>query len=217
MLLTAILVLCALAVTGLVVRREFANAAEPENITVSNWQRYASVGHRMGPTDAAVVITVFSDFECPACRILATNLDVLRARYPDDIAVIYRHFPLASHANAGSAARASECAAEQGRFEAYHNALFAAQDSLGRWPWERFAASAKIPDSAAFAGCVARDGSPATVARDSAAALKLGVRGTPTLLINGTRIYGTPPLPVLERAVLQARDKRTPSLRGRAS
>jgi protein-disulfide isomerase len=204
-LLTSVLILCALTVTGLVVRREFANAADSGDPTVSNWQRYASVGHRMGPEDAAVVITVFSDFECPACQMLAANLGVLQARYPEDIAVIYRHFPLASHAHAASAARASECAAEQGRFREYHDALFADQDSLGQWPWERFAANARMPDAAAFARCIARDGSPAALARDSAAANELGVRGTPMLLINGVRVDGAPPLPALERFVLQAR------------
>jgi protein-disulfide isomerase len=216
-LLTAVLILCALTVTGLVVRREFASAADSKNTTVSNWQRYASVGHRMGPERAAVIVTVFSDFECPACRILAANLDLLRARYPEDLAVIYRHFPLASHAHAAPAARASECAAEQGRFREYHDALFADQDSLGLWSWERFAANAQMPDSAAFARCIARDGSPAALARDSAAANELGVRGTPMLLINGARVDGTPPLPTLERLVLEARGSRAPSARARAS
>lgn len=145
---TAVLVLCAVVVTSVVVRREFFSPepAPHRYAAVTNWADYAEDGHRSGPADASVTIVTFSDFQCPACRVLETNLQLLQARHPDRVAVVYRHLPLASHPFAIAAARASECAAAQQRFQEYRNALYARQDSIGVASWARFAVIADVPD-----------------------------------------------------------------------
>jgi len=148
---------------------------------------------------------VFSDFQCPACRLLADELDSIRAKRPDDVAVVYRHFPLTPvHPHAEAAAKASECAGGQGRFEAFHDALFREQALVGETEWRHFATAAAVPDLAAFDRCVAGTAPDAAVARDFQAGRDLGVTGTPTLLINERRVQGTPPLPELERYVRRA-------------
>lgn len=208
---TGVLVLCALLVTGLVVRREFfptvPRPGSPER--VADAASYAAAGHRMGPADAAVTIVEFSDFQCPFCRVFAARLDTLRRKYPKDVAVLYRHYPLKGHAHAADAARASDCAARQGRFAAYHDALFAAQDSIGVVPWTRFAVAAAVADTVAFARCTAERGG-GQLARDSADARRLGVRGTPTIVIGGTRLVGAVESDTLEayvRRILSARSR----------
>ena len=62
-----------------------------------------------GPEDALITIIEYADFECPYCSVASVNLRALREKYPDDVRVVYRHFPLASiHDKAIPAARAAE-------------------------------------------------------------------------------------------------------------
>lgn len=208
-LATGILVVCALVITGLTVRRELFSAPSPPRVRpVAEWRQYAAEGQRMGPANAPVVITEFSDFQCPYCRILADRLKELRGRYPGQVAVVYRHFPLPIHEHAVEAARASECAAAQGRFEAYHDALYADQDEIGKVPWTHFAAAAQVPDTATFARCAAATSPLPVLARDREAGDRLEVKGTPTFLLNSLRMQGVPPADTLDafvRRVLAAR------------
>lgn len=189
-----VLTLCAVVVTGLVVRRELltSRAASTEAVrlgTVKEWRAVAEEGHRRGPRDAPVQVVVFSDYQCPYCRALDDRLSRIREDYGRQVAVVYRHFPLGGHTASRPAAVAAECAARQGRFWALHGSLFAQQDSIGRKSWTRFAEEAEIPDLDAFTACVAREAPARAVTRDSTAARELGARGTPTFLIND-RLYG---------------------------
>jgi len=207
---TAVLVCCALVITGLAVRRELGSAAPvatpyTEQVRpVRDWRSYAS-GSRIGPAGAAVTIVEFSDFQCPYCRTMADRLRALRQAHPDEVTLIYRHFPLSYHPHARSAARASFCADRQGRFEAFHDALFAAQDSLDGTGWQRFAGIAGVPDAAAFDACLRDGASLEAVERDVAAGRKLGIAGTPALLVNGVLITGES-LATLEDHVARALD-----------
>jgi protein-disulfide isomerase len=205
---TAALVCCALVITGLAVRRELGSAppaATPytEQVRpVRDWRSYAS-GTRIGPAGAAVTIVEFSDFQCPYCRTMADRLRNLREAHPGKVALVYRHFPLSYHPHAHSAARASFCADRQGRFEAFHDALFAAQDSLDGTGWQRFAGIAGVPDAAGFDACLQGAASLEAVERDVAAGRKLGISGTPAIMVNGVLITGES-LAMLEDHVARA-------------
>ncbi|HEX6750407.1 MAG TPA: DsbA family protein [Longimicrobium sp.] len=207
-LAVAVLVVCAVVTTGLVARRELrptpsgANAAAPRSIR--EWRDYAAHGHRRGAAGAPVTIVMFSDFQCPFCRATAGALDSLRGRYGSQLAVVYRHYPLPNHPFALAAARASECAAAQGGFWPFHDALFARQDSIGVAAWSRYAAAARLPDTAAFARCVETPARRADFAADIGAGERLGIRGTPMLLVNGRLFQGALPLPALTREVEDA-------------
>jgi len=129
----AVLTLCALVTTGLVARRELSTpwTAPAPGVRIPDWRSFTREGHRMGPAEAPVTVVVFSDFQCSFCAVLMDRLRTIREARPDEVSVVYRHFPIEGHQHAAPAARASECAAEQGRFEPFHDALFAAQDSIG--------------------------------------------------------------------------------------
>lgn len=118
--------------------------------------------------------------------------------------MVYRHSPLASHPFAVAAARASECAGRQDRFEAYHDALFVEQESIGLASWTRFATEAALPDIPAFERCLADAGPSDNLGRDTLDARRLRVDGTPTFLVNGLRFDGTPPLEMLRAYVRRA-------------
>lgn len=196
-LATGLMVCCALVITAVVVRREFfptpAVAAQPDTKPrpVDNWDQLAAAGQRMGPAGAPVQIVEFSDFQCPYCATFAETLRKLRAKYPDRVAVLYRHFPIQEiHPHARTAALATECAAQQGRFEAYHDRLFAQQDSIGSKAWDRFATEAGIGDVDAFTRCMHDERLLANVDRDKELADATGIRLTPSIIIEGTLIPG---------------------------
>ena len=147
--------------------------------------------HQRGMPGAPDTIVVFADFECPHCRRVSATLRDLAAGSSLRLLVEYRHRPLTRvHANALSAAIAAECAAGQGRFFAYHDALFQ-RVALDGAPWLTVAAAAGVPDTASFARCL-REPGPAEdrVAEDTAAAARLGIDATPTLILRGRAFSG---------------------------
>lgn len=208
---TAVLVLCALVITGLLIRRELAAGARTEQTGVINlvpdWQRYANGVHRKGAKDASVTIVEFSDFECPYCRVAAARLDSLVREVPG-VAVEYRHFPLPEHDHAVMAARASECAGVAGRFWEMHDVLFRAQDSLGMNQWGAYAERSGVTDLASFERCMT-DGSVAlsAIEADLQAARELSISATPTFLINKYRVVGVPSMDSLRVLVTRARSR----------
>ncbi len=83
-----------------------------------------------GPEDAAITIVEYADFQCPFCPQAAVNLKAILEKYPEDVRVVYRHFPLASiHDKAIPAARAAEAAGRQGdeAFWVMHDLLYGSQ------------------------------------------------------------------------------------------
>jgi protein-disulfide isomerase len=188
---------CATVVTAAVVRREFLSAAPAtaarKPLHVGNWRAYASEGRVLGPPDAPVTIVEFSDFQCPYCKVLYRSLKAVRVRYPGKVRVVYREYPLEGlHAHAFEAAVAAECAGTQGRFEALHDLLFEKQDSIGLLSWATLAHRSRIPDARAFSRCLTDSAATWRVRADIAAGRRLGVRGTPTVLLNDLLLPGTP-------------------------
>lgn len=85
--------------------------------------------HIRGNRDAEVVIIEYSDFQCPFCqRFHGTMNEVIKGYKPEQVAWIYRHFPLDTiHPNARPLAEASECATELGgpdKFWKFADVLF---------------------------------------------------------------------------------------------
>lgn len=160
-------------------------------VKVKSYQRYQAVGHRLGPSNASVTVVEFADFQCPYCAAAARELHTLRARYPE-VAVVYRHYPLAAHPSAFAAAVAAVCADRFGRFEPFHDALFLQRDSLGKKAWSEFARDVGISDTAAFRTCLADSSALAQVNADRKDAQTLGIEGTPVFLINDLEVPGYP-------------------------
>lgn len=193
-LLTALVVVCAVVVTGLVVRREFfapASGGGEEIRQVENWENVAATGSLLGSQQSPIRIVEFSDFQCPFCARVRTRLDQIRKEYPGKVTIVYRHLPLEGiHPQAFTAALAAECAGAQDRFESYHDALFERQDSIGKRSWERYAEDAKVPDLAEFNRCVAERRFESRVKQDMAEADRLGIQGTPMFIFDGKMISG---------------------------
>ena len=206
---TAALVVCALVMTSAVVHREFfGEQATPTGITrvpVRNASTLADVGHRVGRTNAPVTLVEFTDFQCPFCRAMDATIRRLRQRHPNDLAVVYRNFPLTSiHPNALPAALAAECAGQQGRFDEYAALLFSKQDSLGALGWETLATRAGVLDAHAFRDCRAASSNPA-IAQDTLTGQHIGITGTPAVVVGGKMAVGAIPIDTLEKWITDAR------------
>ncbi len=80
-----------------------------------------------GPSGAAVVVLEYSDFQCPYCSQLAPVLLQLHVQYPQDVQIVFRHFPLPGHDKSLLAAQATEAAGLQGKFWEMNTQLFATQ------------------------------------------------------------------------------------------
>jgi protein-disulfide isomerase len=140
-------------------------------------------------TDAPLELVVFTGFDCAYCAKLVPTLDRLEAVYPDELRIVLRHAPLAGLDSEGSeAAEASLCAADQGRFWNYHDALFAGQN-LEREGLMAAADQVGL-DSKTFAACLDGHHHRSRVETDIAEAERVAVTGTPTLFLNGVRIEG---------------------------
>jgi hypothetical protein len=144
----------ALLVTAMLVRSEMAAT---RSLPVPQVRRlfldsvpagvdYFAGGHRIGPADKAPAMVVFSDYQCPACKLLHRELELRRNRSQHDLTIAYRHWPLSRHPHAERAAMASECAAPQGRFAQMHDSLFARSGNLEAVTSQQLALAAGVAD-----------------------------------------------------------------------
>ncbi len=201
---TIVLAATALGVVGIAGYRGLSASPAPAPAVVEggSWHRVAGGRHVLGPADAPVKVVVFNDFQCPYCASVAPELHRLRERYPREVAVVYRHFPLKMlHPHAMDAAAASECAGEQGRFAGFHDLLFAKQDSIGVKPWRELARGAGVGDLGRFQACLGETAPRQAVNADLTMGRGIGVRGTPAIFVNGIARTGGITLPQLDSLV----------------
>ena len=156
--------------------------------------------HIRGNPNAAVAIVEFSDFQCPYCGRVQPTLEQLLQEYGDNITLIYRHFPLPSHANSEKAAEASECASDQGKFWEYHDMLFDNQDRLDTASLKRYAGELNL-DVNKFSACLDSGVMSPRVDFAKRSGVEKGVAGTPAFFVNGKMISGNQPYNIFKAAV----------------
>lgn len=80
-----------------------------------------------GPAGAPVVVTEYSDFQCPKCALVQPDLKNLLAQYEGRVRLVFRPYPLKSHRWSADASRAAEAAGLQGRYWEFADQLFSHQ------------------------------------------------------------------------------------------
>jgi protein-disulfide isomerase len=149
---------------------------------------------QMGFPRARVVLTEYSDLQCPKCGAAVPLIKDLLKAYPHDLRVVFHHAPLKQHKWAVLAAQASEAAGLQGKFWEYAELLFAKQTE-----W-----SSVVETKPLFLGYAkeldldmdqfARDfESPYVVEmiqNEKARAESIEIPATPTFIINGRMLVG---------------------------
>jgi protein-disulfide isomerase len=98
-----------------------------DQVLASDWVR--------GNREAPVVLVEYSDFQCPACRAYEPQLQQLSDEMGEQVALIYRHFPLKQiHLQSELSAQAAEAAGKQGKFWEMHDKLFETQEQWAENP-----------------------------------------------------------------------------------
>lgn len=146
-----------------------------------------------GNKEAKVVLMEYSDFQCPACRAYYPVLRQLSAEFGNEVAFVYRHFPLnAIHPNADFAARVAEAAGRQGKFWEMHDLLFEKQNE-----WSNVSDIAPLFEN--YAKLLNLDVEKFNldwrskevknfVSAQRVHSLKSGLQGTPSFFLNGEQI-----------------------------
>jgi protein-disulfide isomerase/uncharacterized membrane protein len=164
-----------------------------------------------GPGDAPLRIVTYSDFLCPFCRSLARGLHAFLPRTGGKAAVYFKHYPLDQscnpalprmvHPGACWLARGAVCAQDQGRFQEYHDAVFTSEIKGAPTEAEvvRLGQEAGL-EPGRLKACLAQPASLARVTADIEEGRRIGVQGTPTVLVNGRKLPSLDMFgPLLER------------------
>ena len=111
-----------------------------------------------------------------------------------------------------SAAEASECADEQGKFWEYHDKLFASQAGENQGAFsndklKKFAADLKL-DTAKFNACLDSGKYSSVVEKETLAAQSMGVQGTPAFLVNGQPFVRAQSFEAFQQAIESERQKK---------
>ncbi len=89
--------------------------------------RVSASDHARGAQNPKITWVEYGDFECPFCKQQHDEFKKLLAAYPNDVQIVFRHFPLDIHPGAVPKAIAAECAAKLGgetAFWRYHDMLY---------------------------------------------------------------------------------------------
>ncbi len=153
----------------------------------------ATPAHFKGAVNSPVVIEEFADFQCPTCGFVHPKMNEISAKYGNRVKFIFRNFPLITvHKNAYGAAVAAEAAGLQGKFWEMQDLLFRNQTQWSNLdnPQEQFSDyAARIGlDVEKFKNDMLGVQAKQRVDFDIQRGNALGIRSTPTVLINGRPI-----------------------------
>ncbi|HET8541310.1 MAG TPA: vitamin K epoxide reductase family protein [Anaeromyxobacter sp.] len=159
-----------------------------------------------GPT----IVVEFSDYQCPFCAIAHEETNAILAGRPD-VKLVRKNFPLdqacnpvvkrAMHAGACELAAAAVCAEEQGKLEPMSDALF--HNQRQKLPLESIAQGVGL-DLPAFRECLRLPATARRVEQDISAGIAVGVKATPTYVVNGVAYSGKLPIEALPPATARA-------------
>lgn len=155
-----------------------------------------------GPRDALVRLIEFADYECPYCQKIQPELKNLQQEFGNKLMFAFKDFPLPMHPRAQKAAEAARCAAVQGKFWDFQDALFSNNKRLDIAQLKQHARALKL-DAERFDQCLDSGQQAAAVQKDLAQAQRLGLTGTPSFFINGHFISGAVDYNTLREVVQQ--------------
>jgi protein-disulfide isomerase len=162
-----------------------------------------------GPANAKVTIQVFSEFQCPFCKRVKPTMDEIEKEYAGKVKIVWRHMPLAFHADAPLASQAAqEAFAQKGNtaFWKFHDKLFESQGSeegLKRPNLEKIAGELGLSMDK-FKAALDSGTHKAKVDADMKIGNDAGINGTPAFVINGYYLSGAQPAAAFKKLINRA-------------
>lgn len=181
-------------VVGIIVAVVMTQPEPADPATVIN-NESAVADPKKGGENATVVVSEYSDFQCPACQSAFPVVQKLVQEYGDKIEFVYNDYPLSQHEYAMQAAISAQCAFEQDAFFPYHDILFERQRSWAQSSSEteakeafRLYAEEVSLNMDDYATCIEKDEIVASIEEDMEEGDDLGVTGTPSFFVNGKKV-----------------------------
>jgi len=167
-----------------------------------------------GNKESKIIITEYSDFQCPACASYYEVVKQIHKDFGDNLAIVYRHFPLRQiHANAQIAALSAEAAGRQGKFWEMHDMIFENQKN---WKDEKNAKEIFIGyaeelelNSEQFKKDLDSKEVKEKVEADYQSGVKAGVNHTPTFFVNGEEIQNPGSYEEFKNIINEAESKKS--------
>jgi len=153
----------------------------------------AEPAHMLGTATAPIQLEEFGDFECPPCGIFHPILEQMHEEFGDRLAITFREFPLVpTHQHALAAASAAEAAGIQGKFWPMHDLLYERQKDWKtafdvRPVFESYAKEIGV-DVERYKRDMGGDLVAQRIFQDGKRGHSLGVKGTPTVFVNGREV-----------------------------
>jgi uncharacterized membrane protein/protein-disulfide isomerase len=195
----------------------------PAELLTVNKSNYVGKGedYRIGNDNARTVIHMFSDPECPACRGAGLAFEeVIKTVGVENVLFVEHLYPLDSscnpksgtlHPNACRLSLAARCAGQQGKFFefmrwAYESQTLPTSERMSAYSEEGIKSQVSRMKLAVqpFAQCLASKVEMGKIQEDMANADKIGLRGTPMIIINGQKFNGNHGDPAVLEQVIRA-------------
>lgn len=152
----------------------------------------AEPAHTLGAANAPVHLEEFGDYQCPPCSMFHPIVEQMHKEFGDRLRITFRHFPLPNHPHAVAAASSSEAAGLQGKFWEMHDLIYEHQADWKDKPdvrpiFEGYAKQIGL-DIERWKRDVVSERIAQRVFLDSRRGQSLGVKGTPTVFLNGREL-----------------------------
>jgi protein-disulfide isomerase len=172
----------------------------------------------LGNASAKVTLIEYGDYQCPFCgQYFSQTEPLIVQNYVNTgkINMVFRNFAFLGPEST-AAAEAAECAEDQNKLWAYHDALYSAKvadDAKGGTEDDGFFTNALFLKLAqqiggfnmtTFSSCITNDTDGNLVLTDKGNAAAFGVNSTPSFFIDGQAITGAQPYSVFQQALDQA-------------
>jgi len=152
----------------------------------------------LGPMDGPVKLVVFNSFRCPACQSFSRLTQRLRNLFGNKLTVVFKHYPLSQVCNPAlerdlqprscEAAWAAQAAHRQQAFWRYHEGLFQSDLSASEQMLRQIAQASSL-DLERWESDRRSSSIQHKITQDAELGARLGVDGTPSLFLNGRRVW----------------------------
>ena len=169
----------------------------------------------LGSTNAPVTLIEYGDYQCPYCGVqfFAQTEPLIIQNYVNlgKVKFVFRDFAFLGP-ESDAAANAAQCAEDQNKLWAYHDALYAgkvADVAKGGSESDGFFSTAELLkfgqqvglNMTTFSSCVNGNSDASIVAQEKTDATAQGVNSTPTFYANGTQVMGAQPYAQFQQVI----------------
>jgi protein-disulfide isomerase len=160
-----------------------------------------------GPAEAPVTLALFTDFQCPYCARIVPLLNQVLEKNKDKVKLVFKNFPLNTHQFARKAAAAALAAGKQGKFWELHDRLFQNYNRLNDQVVQEQAQQLGL-DMQRFQKDMNDPQIAQAINQDYQEGVRAGVRGTPTIYVNGSLLRNTGTMEGFQTAIDKELEKK---------